>query len=73
MEIPKDEFGSGHTDLECFAKLYAATLEELKEKIQKYFAQYSYGYGIHYRRGYSPQKHAGGYWHCIIDRWHSCE
>ncbi len=72
MEIPKDVYGNGHTDSECYAKLYGATEKEVKAKAEKYFADYDpYGYGTCYK--VSIQQHTGGYWFCELCRWHSCD
>jgi uncharacterized membrane protein len=72
VEIPKDVYGNGHTDSECYAMLYGATKEEVAEKAEKYFAQYHpCGYGIYY--AIPIQQHADGYWYCLINRWHSCD
>lgn len=70
--IPKDDCRSGHADWACGATLYAATSEELNEKIAAYFRDYHpAGYGTYTSQ--PPALHPDGYWWCKIKRYHSCD
>ena len=72
MEIPKDEYGNGHSDYQCYAILYGETKEEVKLKAEKYFESYDFwGYGTRFRE--PVQQHPDGYYWCHIVRWHSCD
>jgi len=71
IEVPKDVYHSGHTDSECYAKLYGVTREAVEEKAKSYFADYDpRGYGTRYK--VPIQQHADGYWHCELCRRRSC-
>jgi len=41
-KVPKDEYSDGISSFHCWAKLHASTLDELREKIDKYLEKYPY-------------------------------
>lgn len=73
--LPIDRYSSGHTDRECWAKLYGKTETEAQAKKDKYFEEFPHqGYNTAVgQSGWVRDEDGPYYYHIYISRMHSCD
>lgn len=74
--LPVDDYSSGHTDRQCWAKLYGRTKGKAERKRDNYFENfppYGYGTAVNYSDWIHDVSCGGVYYYIYITRMHSCD
>jgi hypothetical protein len=70
MQLPEDQYSSGHSDAQCWAKVYGRTRGELQDKIDSYLESYP-PFGYHTTVDKIVKEN--GHYCAHLSRWHSCD